>query len=50
MENRQYSSLSYVYDSLNSDFDYDGYAKYLDISSLMIYHKTEDNKCIDIEI
>ena len=27
---KQYSFLAGVYDSLNSDFDYDGYVKYLD--------------------
>ena len=30
MADKQYSFLAGVYDSLNSDFDYDAYAKYLD--------------------
>jgi len=30
MDNKQYSYLAGVYDSLNSDFDYEEYAKYLD--------------------
>lgn len=47
MENRQYSSLSYVYDSLNSDFDYEGYAKYLD-KEIRENEKTRSSLVLDL--
>ena len=43
----QYSFLAGVYDSLNSDFDYEGYADYID-SEIRKYEKIRSSLVLDL--